>query len=324
MKRWPALAPVFRTLAACAVAVALLLPSLAPARADAVFPVASKIGLVPPPGLKPATAFPGFENPEHDVFIRLAALPAEAFGQIETTVTDEALKKQGLTVEKRDSLPLPNGNGILLVARQDAGATPIRKWLLIAPLGEVTAMASFEMPATEPPTYSDAAVRAALASVVARPEVPVEEQLVLLPFKLGDISGLRVARVVPGAAVQLTDGPKDALEAVDQPQLLVAALVGGPQQSADRDRFARDAFNSLPPLKDVRIISAEPLRFGGQTGHEIRAQGKDPQSGAEIEIVQWLRFGNGAYLRLLGYAPKDKWTAAFTRFRTVRDDLEPR
>ena len=71
-------------------------------------------------------------------------------------------------------------------------------------------------------------------------------------------------------------------------------------QPRDRDQFARIALSGLPPLKDVRISSSEPMRIGGQPGHEVRAQGKDAQTGAEIEIVQWLRFGTGAYLRILG------------------------
>ena len=72
-------------------------------------------------------------------------------------------------------------------------------------------------------------------------------------------------------------------------------------------------------VEELRIINAEPMRIGGQPGHEVRAQAKDPQTGADIEIVQWLRFGTGAYLRILGFGPKDKWTDTFTRFRAVRD-----
>ena len=56
----------------------------------------------------------------------------------------------------------------------------------------------------------------------------------------------------------------------------------------------------------------------------MRAQAKDAQTGADIEIVQWLRFGTGAYLRILGFGPKDKWTETFMRFRAIRDGLEPR
>ena len=124
----------------------------------------------------------------------------------------------------------------------------------------------------------------------------------MVPFKVGDLAGMRLVRVVPGVAAQFTDGPKDTLEATEQPHLVIAASPGGPAESRDRDQFARDAMSGLPPFKDLRIINAEPMRIGGQPGHEVRAQAKDPQTGADIEIVQWLRFGTGAYLRILGFA----------------------
>ena len=103
MKLAPVLAQVSGLLAACAISAALLLPAAA---ADAVFPAGSRLGLVPPAGLKAATSFPGFEDQENGVFIRLVALPAETFSEIEKTMTNDALKKQGMTVEKRESMPL--------------------------------------------------------------------------------------------------------------------------------------------------------------------------------------------------------------------------
>jgi hypothetical protein len=180
------------------------------------------------------------------------------------------------------------------------------------------------MQAKSPPPYADDAVRKAFATLTARAHVPDSEQLQLVPFRVSDTAGLRLVRVVPGVAVQFTDGPKDTLEALEQPQLVIAAASGGPAQTSDRDQFARNAMSGLPPLKDVRISGSESMRIGGQSGHEVRANGKDPQTGAEVEIVQWLRFGTGAYLRILGIAPKDHWTESFMRFRAVRDGLEPR
>jgi hypothetical protein len=315
------LAPILRLLAAGAVWAALLLPAMA---ADAVFPVGSRLGLVPPSGLAPAVAFSGFEDQVNGVFIRLVALPGAAFSEIEKTMTNEALKKQGMTVEKRESLKLGGANAILVMVHQDTAAERIRKWLMIAPVGDLTALVSLEMSAKPPAAYSDAIIRATLTSLIARPEVPTDEQLTLVPFKLGDTAGLRLVRVVPGVAVHFTEGPKDTLDASEQPQLVIAASPGGPPQSGDRDQFARNAMSGLPPFKDVRIVNSEPMRIGGQPGHEVRAQGKDPQTGADIEIVQWLRFGTGAYLRILGFGPKDTWTGTFTRFRAVRDGLEPR
>ena len=312
---------ILRFLTVCAVLSALLTPAAA---ADAMFPIGSRLGLVPPPGLKPATAFPGFENPESGVFVRLVALPGAAFPEIEKTMTNEALKKQGMTVEKRESLSLGGGSAILAIVRQQTAGGRIRKWLMIAPIDNLTALVSLEMAAKAPAPYPDAVIRTALTSLATRPEVPVEEQLALVPFKIGNMGGMRLVRVVPGVAAQFTNGPKDTLEASEQPHLVIAATPGGPQQPGDRDKFARNALSGLPPYKDVRIVNSEPMRIGGPPGHEVRARGKDPNTGEEIEIVQWLRFGSGAYLRMLGLAPADKWNESFTRFRAVRDGLEPR
>jgi len=321
------LAQVLRSLTAGPVAVVLcLVLSLAPpaTAADAVFPIGSRLGFVPPNDLKPATTFSGFENEQKGVFARLVALPGNAFPEIEKTMTNDALKKQGLTVEKRESLPLSGGNALLAIVRQDTTGGRIRKWLLIAQIDNLTALVSVEMPATAPAPYSDTVIRSSLASLTTRPHVPTEEQLMMVPFKVGDLAGMRLVRVVPGVAAQLTDGPQDTLEATEQAHLVIAAASGGPAESRDRDQFARNAMSGLPPFKELRIINAEPMRIGGQPGHEVRAQAKDPQTGADVEIVQWLRFGTGAYLRILGFGPKDKWTDTFTRFRAIRDGLEPR
>lgn len=308
-------------LVACVVSAAGPMPAAA---AEAVFPLGSRIGLVPPPGLKPSVTFSGFEDRANSVFIRLIALPANAFAEIQKSMTDTALSKEGMSVERRDSLALPTGTAILLVAQQEANAGRIRKWLMIAPLGEITALVSFEMPSKAATSYPEATVRAALASVVARAQVPVQEQLALLPFKLSELAGLRVVRVVPGVAIQLTEGPRDTLEALDQAHLVISFAPGGPQRSSDRGHFARAALSGLPPLKTLRIVSSEPMRIGGQPGYEVRAEGTTQEDGSDVQIVQWLRFGTGAYLRILGIAPKPDWTKTFMRFRAVRDGLGPR
>jgi hypothetical protein len=220
-------------------------------------------------------------------------------------------------------MPLGSGNAILAIVRQETGTGRIRKWLLVAPIDNLTALVSLEMAAKAPAPFADGVIRTALGSLVARPHVPIDEQLTLVPFMVGETAGLRLVRVVPGAAVQFTDGPKDAVEATEQAHLVIAAAPGGPE-TRDRDQFARDAMRGFPALRDMRIVGSEPMRIGGQPGHEVRAQAKDAQTGADIEVVQWLRFGTGAYLRILGFAPKDKWAEMFMRFRAVRDGLEPR
>ena len=37
--------------------------------------------------------------------------------------------------------------------------------------------------------------------------------------------------------------------------------------------------------------------------------------------MQWVLFGGGAYLHLIGVAPTPAWVAAYGRFRQVRDGI---
>src|SRR5262249_14259000 len=126
---------------------------------------------------------------------------------------------------------------------------------------------------------------------------------------------------VLGEARPDAPGPPDARM---EPRIFVAISPGGPTQTADRDAFARDVFATVPNLKDIRITTSEPLRMGGQQGHQILAEARDPTGTAALTIVQWLRFGGGAYLQMIGIARADGWKDAYPRFRSVRDGIEAR
>jgi hypothetical protein len=296
---------------------ALALPASAD---DVVYPPGSRIGLVPPPGLHASTSFPGFEDREKSVAVLLGVLPPEAYTEFEKSDSAEGLRKLGATLEKREILTLPTGKALLVIGRQDKQST----WMLVASMPDLTAMVTLRIPDSAKDVYPDAIVRAAFASLAVRPEVPIEEQLGLLPFKLGTLAGFKIGGVLPGRGVLLTDVPPDAASNAIDPHMIVALMPGGPAESGDRDDIARQIFRGIPNLKDVRITGSEQLRIGGQQGHEIMASAKDPANGADISVVQWLRFGGGAYLHLVGMAPTPAWVPAYARFRLVRDGIEAR
>ena len=88
-------------------------------------------------------------------------------------MTNQALKKQNITVERRESFTLPSAKGLLVVARQETGTDKLRKWLLIAPVGGLTALVSLEMPlAAKKDLYPEAAIRASFATLASRTEHP--------------------------------------------------------------------------------------------------------------------------------------------------------
>ena len=292
--------------------------------ADVVFPPGSRLGIAPPAGMTPSHSFFGFEDRTHNVAIVIVTLPPEAYAELDKNTDAETLKKQGVTFDKREEFSVPAGKAFLVIGRQEVDQIKLHKWIVVASLPDLTAIVTAQIPDDANAAYPEDVIRAALSSLTVRASVPVEEQLSLLPFKVGDLAGFRVGGVLAGRAVMLTDAAPEASSSTTSAQMVVAIAPRAPAQSADRDAFARDVFSTVPNLRDVRITSAEPLRIGGQQGHQIMAQGKDNTSGADVTIVQWLRFGGNVYMHLIGVAPRDAWTPAYARFRQVRDGIEPR
>jgi hypothetical protein len=54
------------------------------------------------------------------------------------------------------------------------------------------------------------------------------------------------------------------------------------------------------------------------------AEAKDARSGADVMVVQWLRFGSGGFLQMTGIGRVDVWTRTLARLRTVRDSIQPK
>jgi hypothetical protein len=298
--------------------------TVAPAQAaDPTFPTGSLIGLVPPDGMTMSKGFLGFEDLDKEAAILLAAQPPAALPEIQKSLTTDSLRKQGINVEQRDEVQLSFGKGSLVIGKQEADKKRYRKWLLVAPANDLTALVNIQIP-EQANAYPDAVLRAALLTLAVRASVPDTEKLSLLPFTVGDLAGLHIQSVLPGRAVMLIDTPDGKPTGGVDSHLFVAAFPGGPAESADRNEFARLAFAEIVGIKDVQINMSEPLRLGGQSGYQTMAQAKDVRSNADVMVAQWLRFGSGGFLQMIGIARTDAWTDALARFRTVRDSIDPR
>jgi hypothetical protein len=104
--------------------------------------------------------------------------------------------------------------------------------------------------------------------------------------------------------------------------MLIAAVPGGPPEADQRAEFARLMFGEIGGIRQVRITMSEPLRIGGQSGFQTMAEAQDVHSGADVRVIQWLRFGGGGYLQMVGIGGADGWTNVLARLRTVRDSVE--
>jgi hypothetical protein len=66
------------------------------------------------------------------------------------------------------------------------------------------------------------------------------------------------------------------------------------------------------------------MRIGGTAGYETRIEATSVKDDKPVTVVQWLRFGGGATLRIVAASARESWPEAFTRFRAVRDGINPR
>jgi hypothetical protein len=274
--------------------------------------------------MTPSQTFRGFEDRDASASILIVEIPSQAYATIEKQLTPETLKKEGMVEEKRETVTVNGAKGLLLGGTQETDNKKFRKWVLLASWPEGASLVAFQVPEENKSKYPDADVRAALMSVTLRAVVPIDEQLRLVPIRFDELSGMRPFRVLGNSSIFLTAGDADPKEAAAQPLLIVSVAPGGPEQASDRANFSRQLFAGLNDFKDMRIIGSDILRLDNQQTYEIQAEAKDPKSDASMKLVQWIRFGNGAFIRFVGIARADVWLEAFPRFRAVRDGTKPK
>ena len=304
-------------------ALVLMLPAAPAAAADPIFPAGSRLGLVPPTGMVPSRTFQGFQEPGTNAVILLTVLPVDAYEQLTKAMMPEAMKKEGIEVERREPIELAAGKGFVLSGRQIIEKEHYRKWLLIAAAGDLTALVNVQVP-EHATNYSEQSVRAAFATLVVRSSVPEAEKLALIPFTIGDLAGFHVEDVLPARGIVLVEPPNQATDGAAKTataRMFISALPGGPEEANERDNFARVTFGQIAGIKDVRLQDAGPLRIASQPGYQTLAKAKDAGTGTDVMVVQWLRFGSGGFLRMIGIARADAWPEMFGRLRTVRDSV---
>jgi hypothetical protein len=303
-------------------AALLVLIAAGPAQAaDPVVPPGARVGLVPLVGLVRAKTFIGFETEDQNVKVIVADLPPDAYNEV---VNAFKTNPGGVGGVKSESLETGAGLGYYTVENAKAGTTNVRRYSMILPGMGFSGYIAVQVPENAWKIYSDDAVRQMFATAVVRKEVPADEQLGLLPFKVNDLAEFKNVRTLqPGAAVIVADG--DETTGFELAPFMIIGMIGQTAATPDdRGRFAQQIVSSIPGVRDGRITMSEPVRIDGQPGYETRIDAISGKDNTPVTIVQWLRFGPQSALRIIGSAPRDQWAKAFPRFRAVRDGIQPR
>jgi hypothetical protein len=307
-----------RYLAAIALTIAASCSAFA---ADPVFPPGARVGMTPLVGLGKAKTFVGFETEDQGVKVLVTDLPAEAYGEVANAFKANPGGTGGV---KPESIETSAGLAYYTAENAKDGATNVRRYSMILPGPTFSGYVAVQVPENASKIYTDDAIRQMFASAVIRTAVPVDEQLGLMPFKIGELSDFKNVRTLaPGAALILADGDeKTGFEVA--PFMIIGIVGSAPAQPDDRGRFAQQMATTIPGVRDGRITMSEPIRIDGQPGFETRIDATSGKDNTPVTIVQWLRFGPQTSLRIIGSSPRDDWTKAFTRFRAVRDGIRPR
>jgi hypothetical protein len=307
-----------RLIAAAAVLIAAICPAFA---ADPVFPPGVRVGLTPLVGLSRAKSFVGFETDDHGVKVLMTELPAEAYNEVMNAFKANPGGAGGVKPES-----IETSAGLAYYTAEDAkdGTANVRRYSMILPGGTFSGYIAVQVPENASKIYTNEAVRQMFASAVTRKEVPVEEQLGMMPFKVSETGEFKNIRTLaPGAALILADGDETTgFEAA--PFMVIGVIGAAPVQPEDRGRFAQQAAIAIPGVRDAHLTMSEPVRIDGTPGYETRLDATSGKDNTPVTVVQWLRFGNQNSLRIIGSAPRDQWPKAFTRFRAVRDGIQPR
>jgi hypothetical protein len=311
----------FRSFAAVALIVAALSSADSALAADPVFPPGARVGMTPLVGLNKARTFTGFETEDHGVKVLVTDLPAEAYGEVANAFKANPAGAGGI---KPESLETAAGLGYYTVENGKDGATNVRRYSMILPGPTFSGYIAVQVPENASKIYTDDAIRQMFATAAIRTEVPVDEQLGLMPFKISELSSFKNVRTLaPGAALILSDS--DEKKGFEIAPFMIIGLIGQTAASPDdRGRFAQQIATTIPGVRDGRITMSEPVRIDGQPGYETRIDAVSGKENTPVTIVQWLRFGSQTSMRIIGSSPREEWTKAFPRFRAVRDGIQPR
>ena len=183
-------------------AIALLISAMGPAlAADPVFPPGIRVGITPLVGLSRAKTFVGFETEDQGVKVLVAELPADAYSEVMNAFKNNPAGAGGV---KPESIETAAGLAYYTIETGKDGATTVRRYSMILPGGTFSGYIAVQVPENASKIYTDDAIRQMFASAAVRKEVPVEEQLGQMPFKISELSGFKNVRTlaIGGAIVR--------------------------------------------------------------------------------------------------------------------------
>lgn len=293
------------------------------AAADRVFPPGSRFGFEPPSDMVLSKRFSGFEREEGGATVSVVELPPNAFPELVAGFTDANLRNQGFALATKEPIKVGDNEAMLYTGEQPTDAAnpgpAVHKWIVVVGTPTVTGLVIAQ---ATPDAETDETMRKLVTDIAIRAPLSLTQQVDALPFRITDSAGFRPVRVLAGNSVLLTKGPKDQMQNLEQPILVIAQAIQPPPNADQRDAFARAALYANQTMKDFAIERSQSYRSNGVDWHEIVARATDMPTNKQVVVAQTIRFNPDGYLRAVGVVREDQREGVLAAFRQVVDSIQ--
>lgn len=285
----------------------------------------SRVSLDPPAGYEPASRFAGFKNNATGGSILITELPPQVYAEMAKQFGDPKVAKKrfgerAVQIEAQRMLEGDGVKGMVFLAKQTVQGQVFKKWIVYLSNKAITAVVAIQAPEASAP--EEAVVNRTISSIRIGEPPSIEAQLAELPFHLDVLEPFQIVRVIGGSSLLLTKGANDPAKIKEQPMMIIASSLRPVPEGVTKKAFAKILFDSMHGVNKVKITEETPINIGDASGYEIVAEAADPSSSENIKVVQWVRFAEQNYVRVVGISKPDQWESALPDFVAVRDGLK--
>ncbi len=314
--------PCLKALRLCLV----LLFAVGPALAEPLAIPGTPVTMTPPAGYRVSERFSGLEHPASGGSFLVNMLPATALPELTRLFQSfdsisAGMRPRGVSVTERHVVDVDGAAQTVYRGSQAAGGLVFDKYLALY-AGDAATIVSFQAPEGAGP--SEAAVLATFASVRLRAALSLEEKLAALPFTFGPLGEVRLVDVLSRSGAYLTIGPKDRDPAGAQPTLIISTSLSKTPTPDDLERHGAALLATLEAVERIDVIAANAFAFDGASGMRLVADAVDRRSGRALRLMQWMRYSDEGYLRVLGLGPLEAREDFAQAFQAVVDGVKMR
>lgn len=256
----------------------------------------SKISIIPPKDFEVATAYMGFQHVESNSSIMVLTI-SSPFSETLKSLTTESLTRQGLQVEKTETITNKKYSGILFSMYQNIAEVQYRKYILVLGTEKETIIINGITP------RANAAIDLAINKALLTAFYQVDK--VLTPFDTVDFeistndTNLIFAKNNPNMLIYNLDG-KIPSEGADKTAFVVVKTLSK-AEITDKKQFAANQIKMLP-VQITNIKSLIPIEINSLSGYEIYAEGVNRKNGNKEIAYQVILYSDKSYYILYGSA----------------------